>query len=76
MGRRKDGVPVCVEVLIRKDGLELTLATNDCGLSGNGKPLNSQEHEIVALWKKMQLNTDSFTGGNLIAFLNQDKTLV
>ena len=75
-GRKKEGVPVCVRVSISQGDINFTLATTDCpagGGGGGGRPLNRQEKEIYALWKKLQLHQQSFSGGNLVAFLKQIK---
>lgn len=71
--RRADGQNICVEVLINKSGLNLRLATPGCsaGGGGGGRAPNSNENEILDLWKRRGLNDNAFTGGNLVAFLKQ-----
>jgi hypothetical protein len=70
--RKKDGVPVCVRVSINLGDINIALATTDCpGGGGGGRPPNRQEKEIFALWNKLHLNQESFSGGNLVAFLKQ-----
>lgn len=71
--RRADGVSVCVKVLIDGNPVNLALATPNCASSagGGGRPLNAEEQGVVALWEKLHLNTQEFTGGNLVAFLRQ-----
>lgn len=70
--RKKDGVPVCVRVLIKTDSVNIALATTDCPCSqGSGRIPNSQERAILELWTKLHLNNANFSAGNLIAFLKQ-----
>lgn len=69
--RRRDGIPVCVQVYINKESINLRLSTPGCSGGGGGGSLNTQEMEIVDLWRKHHLSEDSYTGGNLISFLKQ-----
>lgn len=70
--RKKDGVPICVRVAIKQEDINMVLATKDCpGDGGGGRPPNRREKEIFDLWDKLHLNLESFSGGNLIAFLKQ-----
>lgn len=68
--RRKDGQEVCVEVRIRTDSLDFTLATPTCGGRGGRRP-QPHEQEIFDLWKVRGLTKEDFTGGNLVAFIKQ-----
>lgn len=69
--RRKDGSPVCVRVSIIKNSINLILSTPACPSGGGGGSLNTQEEEIVDLWRKHHLSGENFTGGNLVSFLKQ-----
>lgn len=70
--RRNDGLNVCVRVLINAGSLNIALSTPTCGGGGGGgRPPNAQESEILSLWEKLQLNTQNFSSGNLVAFLKQ-----
>lgn len=70
--RKKDGVPVCVKVIIKNDNVDIVLATADCPCSrGGGREPNHQEQGIFDLWKKLHLDDTNFSAGNLIGFLKQ-----
>ncbi len=69
---RKQGTPICVQVFVERDSVTLRLATCGCpSAMGGSRSLTAQEMEVVALWRKLHLDSDTFTGGNLIAFLRQ-----
>ncbi len=74
-GRRAAGEAVCVQVTIQKDSVNLMLITADCPHNGNGskKSLSDYERELLDTWMKLHLNENNFSGGNLLAFLNQIK---
>lgn len=69
--RHRDGQNVCVEVAINTSGLNIRLATPGCGGGGGGRLPNQNERGVLDLWSRHRLNTASFTGGELIAFLKQ-----
>jgi hypothetical protein len=71
--RKKDGVSVCVRVSINQRDINIKLATKACqgGRSVGGRTPNNHEKEIFDLWNKLHLNRESFSGGNLVAFLKQ-----
>lgn len=72
--RKRDGLSICVRVLINTDQLNLSLATTGCSQSAvQGRAPNRFENEIFDLWEKKGLNNENFTGCNLIAFLKQLK---
>ena len=73
--RRSDGIAVCVQVTIDIDSVHLRLSTPNCPRAGGSVlSLTTQENEIVSIWNKHHLNEETFTGGNLIAFLRQIKS--
>lgn len=73
---KEDGQPVCVRVSIRAPGIDIALATPTCGAGGGGgRPLSTAERHIVDLWTKLGLGEHGFTGGNVVAFLNQLKRM-
>ncbi|MEA2579125.1 MAG: hypothetical protein QOE83_17 [Actinomycetota bacterium] len=63
-GRQHEGVPVCVEVRIWTDILDMWLATPACcgGVTGGGPP-RPEEVAIFHLWEKLGLGSDEFSGG-------------
>ena len=70
--RRNDGHEPCVKVRITADGIDAVLTTPQCGGGGGGgRPPSPQEKELFDLWDQRRLNQNNFTGGNLIAFLEQ-----
>ena len=70
--RKKDGVPVCVKILISHDDINLALATSDCpSTPGRSRKLTGPEQEIVDLWHKLHLHESHFSAGNVVAFLKQ-----
>lgn len=73
IGRRKsEGVPVCVRVLIDHGDINISLATSDCPSSSSGnRRLTGPENEVVDLWKKLHLDKNDFSSGNLVVFLKQ-----
>jgi hypothetical protein len=70
--RRDEGTSVCVRVFIEHGGIDIVLSTADCPQGpGRNRRLTKSENEVVALWKKLHLNEDNYSSGNLIAFLKQ-----
>ncbi len=69
--RRADGVPICVEVIFDTPDVRMGLSSPICGSGGGSRPPNNHERAILDLWEKHHLNTDTFTGGNLIGFLKK-----
>jgi hypothetical protein len=50
----------------------LRMTTPACSSTGGGgRPPNSREQEIIKLWNEQKLNSADFTGGDVIAFLQQ-----
>ena len=67
--RKRDGLLVCVQVLIDFGSRKLRLTTPACvGVSGAGLPPTTQEMQIFELWDKVGMNRDDFSPGKLIAF--------
>lgn len=74
--RQAEGQNVCAEVSIATSGLNLRLATPGCGSGGGGRPPTANERAVLELWSKLGLLSSDFTGGNLVAFLNQLRRLL
>jgi hypothetical protein len=75
--RKADGQNVCIRVSLRTDNVNMVLSTPSCGSGGGGNwEPNAVESEIIEIWKKLGLNTSSFAGGNLVAFVKQIRKYV
>tara|TARA_R110000782_G_scaffold166829_15_gene258814 strand:- start:2439 stop:2744 length:306 start_codon:yes stop_codon:yes gene_type:complete len=73
--RRKDNVPVCVQVTIKTGNLNMILATPDCASGGGNRPPTDEEKSIYDLWDKFSLGSKDYSPGNLIAFLKQIQSM-
>lgn len=72
VNRRRAEGGVCVQVTIHEGDVQFTLLSAGCGVGGGGgRPLRPAEIEFLALWNKLGLGEDGFTGCNLNAFLKQ-----
>ena len=70
-GRHADGDDVCATVHVKSGTIDLNLATPACAVGGGSRQLTSDERRVVDLWLERGLGNVDFTGGNLVAFLNQ-----
>lgn len=72
VGRRKDGLAVCVIVTIKTTDLNLNLATPACSRGGGGgRPPTPREQAILDLWRKHGLDDADFSPGAVVAFVKQ-----
>lgn len=71
--RRANGQSVCVRVIISHENLDMALSTPSCASGGGDRVPNRFEQAIFNIWQKLGLNDVNFTGGNVVAFLNQLK---
>jgi hypothetical protein len=71
--RKANGESICAKVFIQKNNIDIGLATPSCPRGQGYRRANKDEQEIINLWEKFGLNTEKFTGGNLVAFLKQLK---
>lgn len=70
--RRADGDSVCAQVSVAVGDVNLRLTTPQCGGgAGVGRPPNGAERRIIELWSERGLNQPDYTGGQLVAFLQQ-----
>lgn len=69
--RRANGDSVCAQVSVAVGDVNLRLSTPQCGGGAGGRPLNSAERRIVELWSERGLSQPDYTGGHLVAFLQQ-----
>lgn len=71
-GRRRDGLAVCVVVLIKSADVDICLTTPACGGGGGrGRQLSAGETALIELWKRLGLNNADFAPGNVVAFVKQ-----
>jgi len=76
LNRRKAlGQNVCVRVIIHQGDLNMTLSTPACAVGQPGRQPNRHETDIFDAWERCGLNRQQFTGGNLIAFLKQIRSI-
>jgi hypothetical protein len=75
--REHDGQSVCVQVILKDDGVDMILSTPQCsGGGGGGRQPNQKEREIFELWNDRHLSHTTWAVGNLIAFLKQLRKFV
>ena len=75
--RRKDGLSVCVNVIIKENDLDMILSTPSCvPIRGSSRSPRPREKTVFDLWNQRRLNEPNFTGGQLIAFLKQLKRIL
>lgn len=74
--RQSDNQSVCVKVILKGDGVDMILATPECGSGGaGGRGPNSKEQELFDKWDSRHMNKSDWAVGNLVAFLKQAKLL-
>jgi hypothetical protein len=71
VNRQREGLPVCVEVMINTGTLNVRLSTPACGGGSGGRAPRPDEAAIIDLWSKHKLNLTDFSGGSVIAFIKQ-----
>lgn len=70
--RKEAGDDYCVMVSISMGGINFSVFSGNCHLTGGGgRSLSNDEKMVLDLWNRCHLNTTDFTGGNLVAFLQQ-----
>ncbi|MCK9418650.1 MAG: hypothetical protein M0R70_04625 [Nitrospirae bacterium] len=74
--RRADNQPVCVQISIKENPLNMALSSSGCPSRGGGRPPNQHEQQIFDLWEKVGMSKSEFHGGNLVAFLKQLSSLI
>lgn len=73
---RRVGLLPAVQVHISQPGLVLGLATPGSGSGGGSGSLSPAQRDIVDAWLRHHMVSDKYTGGNLIAFLNDLERLL
>ena len=75
LNRRKTaGEPICARVLIFKNNIDMALSTSGCERGKNYKHPNRYELELIEIWKKLGLDSETFYAANFMAFLNKLKS--
>lgn len=71
--RQKANQPICVELQINKNAINLFLNSGACsnGSGGGGRKPNRSEMKIIKLWNQKGLNGNTINPGMLISFLEQ-----
>lgn len=76
-GLRRDGLSICIRLNITQGDLNISLQTAGCGPAGGAyRQPNPHENAILDLWKKHHLDDSSFGEGNVVAFLQQLRSIV
>ena len=74
---KQEGYVPCVRVQILEPGIAMGLITPNCAsVGGGGGTLSAAQKEIHEAWIRHHLSSTHYTGGNLIAFLNELERLV
>lgn len=76
--RREDGLTPCVIIKIKEHGIDMILSTPSCEkyLGVSNRQPNKKERKIFDLWKKLNLNNENFSSGNVVAFIKQLDNMV
>ena len=74
--RRRDGQNVCIQLIARGNGVDVTLGTPACGGGSGGREARGVEIQILEIWREMRLNTTDFSAGNIYAALRRVHQLV
>lgn len=76
MGRRRGGVPVRIQVLIKSPDVNIALSTSDCAAGGGGRRPYPCERPILDAWSRIGMDGIDFTAEQLMAFLRQAKSMI
>ncbi len=72
-----DGQSICVQLHIQDGCADVRMSTPGCRSGGGGgRAPRPCEQELLDLWRKLHLDDKEFTGGNLVAFLQQAARIV
>jgi|SRR5436309_2762667 hypothetical protein len=75
--RREQEESVCVRIVFKEPDIDVTFATPECGGGGSlGRTLTAKEQRILELWRKHHLDAPGFTGGNVVAFAQQLRSVL
>ncbi len=70
-GRRHDGLPVTVVVIVQANDAELCLMAPPRGGGGGSRHFTTRELAVIEAWEQNGLNGADFSAGSLIAFLRR-----
>ena len=73
--RRDDGAAICVHVRIEANGINLSFGTPGCGGGGGRQQLSEREQRVLESWRRHGLLDYKFSGGNVVAFLQELRRL-
>jgi len=75
--RRREGANSCVRITIKVDGADVALETVNCqSRPGARREPNALEISLFDLWEKLHLREETFSAGNLVAFVQQVRRLI
>lgn len=70
LGRRREGLPVCVVARVEMRSVNVTLSAGQCGPShGGGRPPTAEERQVFEAWNRTVKDRSEFNGNDLIAFV-------
>src|SRR5688572_4763002 len=78
VGRRKDGLPICIVVTVKANEVDLRLVSVACGGTGGGggRTPTAREAQILDLWRKHHLGEQTFSPGDVVSFVKQLQRLL
>jgi len=68
-GLRRQDIPLCVQVTV--DAVNLTFQTRGCASGGAVSSLSRDQQRILDLWRRLHLDEEEVTAGNVLAFVKQ-----
>lgn len=75
--RKDDAKKICLRVLIKAGRIDVSLSTVGCPQgTGYFRPPNELEERIFRLWERCGLDREEFSGGQVVAFLQQVSSLL
>lgn len=76
INRQKDGIPVCVRVLIKTESINLVLSSGNCTNFGSSdRQPSTTENKIFDSWEELNLGADQINSNSLVVFLKKIKSI-